>query len=132
VVVLAVLGASAGAHADPPRDPARVGTAEGLWALGAAGIVTGVTLGLVARADYHHAFDQGSCAEMQDVKVCDQVGYDETHRAVTLGDVGTAFAVGGSLLAVAGAVVYLTAPRGHAVTPVVTRDSAGLALSGRF
>jgi hypothetical protein len=108
----------------------RVVMAETITAIGGAGLVTGVALGLVARSKYNGAFPS-HCTSMEH-PVCDSDGYATTSNAITLANVGTAFAVAGVAAMIAGGVVYFTAPKELVVTPTASGQAAGIAISGTF
>jgi hypothetical protein len=112
------------------RQHKRVVMAETITALGGAGLVTGVVLGLVARSKYNTAVHD-HCVD-DNPPQCDATGYTSANNAITLANVGTVFAVVGVGAIIAGGVVYFTAPKELVVTPTASAQGGGIAISGTF
>lgn len=113
-----------------PRRP-RLYLAAGLAGAGVIALGVAAIISLEARSDYLDI--QMAHCPTGDPPVCDspmsaQLLTDAADRAGN----ATYFAVAGAVLAGAGVVVYLTAPRAIAVTPTATATSAGVEISGRF
>jgi hypothetical protein len=114
----------------PHRQHQRVVMAETITAIGSAGVVTGVVLGLVARSKYNSAVHDHCTSG--DTPVCDEKGYTSANNAITLANVGTVVGVVGLGAIIAGGVVYFTAPKEYVVTPTVSGQAAGISISGTF
>ena len=112
------------------RQHRRVVMAETITAIGAAGVVTGVVLGVVARSKYNSAIHDHCTSG--DMPVCDANGFTSANNAITLANVGTVFGVVGVGAIIAGGVVYFTAPKEFVVTPTASGQGAGIAISGTF
>jgi hypothetical protein len=76
--------------------------------VGVIGLAVGAALGLSARSKWSDA-ETNHC---NNGPVCDQDGVNLVDSAKTMGNLATIFFVGGGIAAVAGLVVYLTAPSG--------------------
>jgi hypothetical protein len=85
---------------------------------GAAGLVVGAVFGALALAEKEKA--GGQCAEELS---CDERGADRIERAKALSYVSTASVIGGSVLAVGGTILWLTAPSERAGVTVRTAAS---------
>ncbi|HEX5062897.1 MAG TPA: hypothetical protein VFV99_26165, partial [Kofleriaceae bacterium] len=103
-----------------------------LGGLGIASLVTGVALGISAKNKYNAEFDNGHCMQDGGVSVCNDDGLRNQSDAITRANIGTGFAIGGAVLATAGAIVFLTAPRDTVVIPTASAGAGGLAVVGRF
>jgi tetratricopeptide (TPR) repeat protein len=112
------------------RDRTRVKLAYGLGGVGAASLVGSLALGLIARSQYNRAVDEECTPGAQ--LLCSADGVARVDAASTKANIATGLAIGGGALVLAGAILYVTAPREHAVTPTATASSIGLAFSGRF
>ncbi len=79
---------------------------------GGAAIVTGITLGLVARSHYNDAFHKYCTPAMagQSMPTCDATGQPKIESALQLGDFGTGFGIGGAVLAGVGAYLWFFGP----------------------
>jgi hypothetical protein len=131
-----------GTAAQPPADtvPAtmssvhrqhkRVVMAETITAIGSAGVVTGVVLGLVARSKYNTAVHDHCTGG--DQPVCDGTGFTSANNAITLANAGTVIGIVGVGAIIAGGVVYFTAPKELVVTPTASGQGAGISISGTF
>jgi len=111
-----------------------------------AGFVAGsIVLGIVAKIQYENQFKSQDgnpphCmpAMMEgELPKCDVDGFNKTGNARTLGDVGTAFAIGGGVVAAVGAYLWFFAPkeqpeRNVAIVPQLDSESVGVAAIGRF
>ncbi len=127
-----------------PRDgaPRPVSTLSGREKLGlvllvGGGVVAlagGGTFGLLARSAWHDAKDVCGgtvCTTQMDL----DAGQVLVDRARTRGTIATALVVAGGLVAVGGAIVWITAPdaeRKVALAPTGTASSFGLAVLGSF
>lgn len=116
------------------RRRSRVVAAYTLGGVGAASLITGVVLGLVAKSRYDAEFtgQPPNCVKSADGPQCNPEGYRNQGDAITMANIGTVFGIGGLALIGAGAVVYLTAPRDVVVIPTATAQAGGLAVVGRF
>jgi hypothetical protein len=112
------------------RQHQRVVMAETITAIGGAGVVTGVVLGLVARSKYNTAIHDHCTSG--DTPVCDGQGFTSANNAITLANVGTVIGVVGLGAIIAGGVVYVTAPKEFVVTPTASGQGAGISISGTF
>jgi hypothetical protein len=112
----------------------RVLIAIGLGAAGGVALITSGVFGLLAKSQYDGAFDDGECAKIDGMNVCSPDGKSSVDSAGTKADLATGLLVGGVVLGVAGAVVYLTAPkeRGISIAPMASSSTAGVMLGGRF
>ncbi len=114
----------------------RLGRVVLAYTLGGAGAVTGaVALGLAlkARGDYNSQFDNGNCTMTSGASVCNVAGADRQRDAVGLADVGTGLAIVGIATIIAGAVVYVTAPKDRiVVAPIASASAAGVFAAGSF
>lgn len=106
------------------------------WSLGgasAAGAITAGGLTLVARSRYNDAANGSHCMHVPGGVACDSTGDRLIRDAQHLADAGTGLAIAGGALALAAAVVYITAPRDAiTVRPTASAQSVGLSVSGRF
>lgn len=114
----------------PHRQHKRVVMAETITAIGSAGVITGVVLGLVARSKYNSAVHDHCTSG--DTPVCDGKGFTSANSAITLANVGTVVGVVGLGAIIAGGVVYFTAPKEFVVTPTASAQGAGISISGTF
>lgn len=111
---------------DPPSWQKPVGlvlVGAGVVGLGAAGL-----FGLSARSTYEDAFDGGGCDRAS--KTCDAPGQTAVDDARSKATLSTVFFVAGSALAIAGAVVFFTAPSGKARAWQVAPTVGGVVLGG--
>ena len=108
------------------RSRSRVHLAMGLGVGAGAALVASIGLGLVARSSYHSTRDDRSLCDAN--FVCTPDGQSKIASAQHLADVGTGFALVAGVLAVAGGIVYLTAPHEVMIAPTGT----GVAVAGRF
>ena len=101
--------------------------------IGAVAVGTSIGLGLYANREYDRSFDNGNCIKDGGPPLCNPVGYADTKRAHTIGDVATVSGlVGIGLLAAAG-IVYWQAPRDRiSVAPTLTHESGGFVVRGSF
>jgi hypothetical protein len=100
-----------------------------IGAAGAASLVVSGVFALLAKSAWSDAQADGHCVN----GLCDSTGRDRHDSALADADLATiTLAVGAGALAI-GAVVYLTAPHGHAKTEVTLVPApGGLSLDGRF
>jgi hypothetical protein len=103
----------------------------GLGGAGAAGIVLGSILGLVAKGTYNHAI-QDECSN--DAVRCTEQGVRDGESAHSQAAFATAGFIVGTALLVAGAAFYFTAPHEGtvAVGGTVSPGGGGVALRGRW
>jgi hypothetical protein len=113
-----------------PRRPGRVHLAIGLGATATVAFATSIVIGLEARAHYNTA--KTACGSTADPPVCRDPELTQLRDAVHLSKIGTGVAIGASVVGLAGAIVYLTAPHDLVVSPSASARSAGLTISGRF
>jgi hypothetical protein len=114
------------------RRRTRVLAAYTLGGLGAAGIVTGLVLGIQGKNRYHGEFDNGHCQDLPDGPLCNAEGYAIQNNAIQRANIGTGVGIAGVACVGAAVVVYLTAPKDAVMIPTATASSAGLAVVGRF
>lgn len=100
----------------------------------AGGAALGVSLGfaIAAKQLNDRTYDRGDCMH-GDPPRCTPAGAAAIDRAGTRADLATGFAIGGAVLAVAGAVVMFTAPRDAIqVLPIAGEREIGLGAIVRF
>jgi len=91
--------------------------------VGVAALVTGGIFGLVAANKWSSAFSEG-CSH--DNNVCTtQQGYDDSHSASSSATLANVFVIGGVVVAGAGAVLWLTAPK-HASSEAPAAATLGV------
>jgi hypothetical protein len=105
--------------------------------LGATGVIaatTGIVLNVVAQSRYDDTIhDSMYCMQGVTPPMCFTPGLARIADAQSLADAGTVTIVLGAIVAVAGGVVYITAPRDQVmVTPVANPHGVGLAIGGSF
>jgi hypothetical protein len=105
--------------------------------VGAAAVITGVTIGLVARSRYNSAI--GGCDTSGDSPVCDDTHYAKATDARSLATAGTIIGIAGTAVVGVGIYLWLSAPKDgpraeRAVTllPDISPDGAGFAAVGHF
>jgi hypothetical protein len=106
--------------------------------VGAAVLVTGGVFGLVASSKWSSAFSEG-CSHSNNVCTT-QAGYDDSHSANTFATLANVFVVGGIVVAGAGAVLWITAPKEGSesraasigVSPMFTPGGAALSVHGNL
>ncbi|WP_437573662.1 hypothetical protein [Sorangium sp. So ce887] len=76
--------------------------------LGAVGLGVGTVLGFMAKSTFDEATEGGHCDE--EGRCIDQTGLDLRGDAVRTGNLGTVVFIAGAVLAVGGAVLWITAP----------------------
>jgi hypothetical protein len=103
--------------------------------VGAAVLVTGGIFGLVASSKWSSAFSEG-CSHTNNVCTT-QPGYDDSHSANTFATLANVFVVGGIVVAGAGAVLWITAPKERSeasasigISPMFTPGGAALSVHG--
>jgi len=125
-----------GSTVAPPagrRDRGRVRLALIVGAAGGAAWIGSVALGLAAKSQYNSALDAGCTDQGAFVTCTDPDAADDVRAAGTKADIGTGFAVAGSVLVVAAGVLYFTAPRERiTVAPMASAHAVGLGVAGRF
>lgn len=92
--------------------------------VGAAVVVTGAVFGLVASSKWSNAFTEG-CDHSTNVCTTQQ-GYDDSKSANTFATLSNVFIVGGVLVAGAGAVLWITAPKDRPVESPATQATLGV------
>jgi hypothetical protein len=107
-----------------------------LGGAGAAGLLAGGVLGLVAKSTYDRALQSecGSAAGFADRYQCNFSGVSEVGSARTQATVATVGLIGGATLVGGAAILYLATPGGGRVTvaPSMGVASAGLGLYGQW
>lgn len=102
--------------------------------VGAAALLGSVGMGVLSNGVRNEAFASGACD--RDALTCTQDGQAMMTQAHERARYATMLAGAGVVLVGAGVALWLSAPREsratRALTPMVSRDRAGLALSGRF
>lgn len=114
------------------RRRSRLYLGGGLAVAGGAGL--GVSLGFAISAARlnDRAYDRGDCVH-GDPPRCTPAGKADVDRAGARADIATGLAIGGAVLAAAGAVVMLTAPRDAIqVVPIAGEREIGLGAFVRF
>ena len=113
-----------------------------------AGVVVlgvGIGVGINAHSLYQEQFDSQLCAHTMTGDHCDPEGQRNTEQALSRGNTGTVVGIVGGAVAVAGLVLWLTAPSSTSggstdwtkrpelsVVPQLGADSVGIAARGRF
>ena len=110
------------------RQHSRVVLAEVLGGSGVALVGAGVVIGVIANSHYKSQFSNGGCVKMGNAIECTPTGTQRANAAVSLGDTATVIGGIGLAAAIAGGVVWFTAPVEVSVTPT----SASVALRGTF
>lgn len=105
-------------------------TSVGVVALG-----VGVGVGVSAMGNWNSAFDDGLC--IRETLECTPEGQARTDTARQRARISTIVAGVGGVVAVAGVVIWLTAPKKRSaesvsVTPVLGSEQLGMAITGRF
>jgi hypothetical protein len=117
------------------------GTGRLVTAAGGVAVLGGITLGVLARRNYHQERDAGRCTGPDSAPVCTPEGKRATDRARSLGNVGTIVGISGAVVTAAGLYLWLSAPdRARndtaeprlSVAPAVTGDGLGVVALGRF
>jgi hypothetical protein len=109
--------------------------------VGAAVIVTGGIFGLVASSKWSSAFSEG-CNHSNNICTTQQ-GFDDSHSANTFATLSNIFIIGGVVVAGAGAVLWITAPKtSHneitaaknelGVTPIALPGGGAISAHGSF
>ena len=115
---------------DPPRWQKPLGLV--LIGAGVVGVGVGGYFGLAAKSKYDSAFDGGNCDRA--TKACDPFGQASVDDARSKATVSTILFGAGAALAVAGAVMFLTAPssrpRALQVVPTTYAGGGGLTIGG--
>ncbi|MEO7730446.1 MAG: hypothetical protein ABIY55_05700 [Kofleriaceae bacterium] len=110
-----------------------------------AGVITlgvGIGVGVHANNLYQQQFDNRLCAHTKTGDHCEAEGQRNTDNALSLGNTGTVVGIVGGAVAVAGLVLWLTAPSSSSgawserpqlsVVPQLGSSSVGLTALGRF
>ncbi|MEO8878707.1 MAG: hypothetical protein ABI461_24165, partial [Polyangiaceae bacterium] len=93
--------------------------------IGAAVLVTGGIFGLMASSKWSSAFSEG-CSHSSNVCTTQQ-GFDDSHSANSFATLSNVFVIGGLVVAGAGAVLWITAPKIHSDAPAsATQASFGI------
>jgi hypothetical protein len=121
-----------GPRTETVRSRTHVQVSIGLAVVGTAAIATGLVLGLKAKSDYDDALGT-NCIGDTSPPVCNLDGHTQAENARALGNVGTGFAIAGTAAVIAGAIVYITAPKEKTlVVPALSPSSVGVALTRSF
>jgi hypothetical protein len=102
-----------------------------LAGVGVASIVVGGAFGLSAKSSYNHPFDAGHCSRA--TLECDASGQRAVEDARAKATVSTVLVAGGAVLAAAGIVLYVAAPRSSTalrITPATYARGGGVVVSG--
>jgi len=115
----------------------KIATAAGVVVLG-----VGIGVGVHANSLYQQQFDSGMCTHTPTGDHCGVDGQRNTEHALSLGDTGTIVGIVGGAVAVAGLVVWLTAPSSTSpasreraklsVVPQLGPSSVGVTALGQF
>jgi tetratricopeptide (TPR) repeat protein len=120
----------------PPPPPTRKYIALGAGIAGVAAVGVGLVFGARARSTYDEA--KALCGSEQ---VCSPADYPKDRQLIrdarSSGTISTVLVIAGGGAILAGAILFVTAPRAEEratarVVPVVHDRGAGLAISGRF
>jgi len=115
------------------RRHSRVVWSYAVGGAGAAALLGGIAIGFVAHGDYNDAIDpKNGCTTANGQLVCPAAQRQKALDAGSLADVGTVIGAVGVAALVTGIVLYATAPKDLAVTPMASNQTAGVAISGRF
>jgi hypothetical protein len=106
---------------DPGRNRRVLGL--GLGGAGIAVLATGLGFGLSARGSWQSAFDDGLCDET--TLACTPAGQERTSSARRNATVANVISGAGAAIIVAGAVVYVTAPKRSRLTVAPTAEGTG-------
>lgn len=113
------------------RAHGRVVLAEGLVAGGGALLLTSVGVALYAKSKYGDEVGPGRPCDST-VHCSDQAAIDKVNHAIRIADAATVIGLVGLAAAVAGGVVWATAPKAFVVAPEASSQGAGITLSGTF
>ncbi|MEO8704134.1 MAG: hypothetical protein ABI867_29045 [Kofleriaceae bacterium] len=106
------------------------------WGLAGGSAIAGAVAGALtfkARSNYNTAADGPECMRISDAVQCTDAGDAKLADAQHLADLGTGFAIGCGVFAVAAVTLYFTAPRvPYVVTPLVTTQALGIAVGREF
>jgi tetratricopeptide (TPR) repeat protein len=97
---------------------------------GATALVLSGVFGLSAARYYNDAFTHGQCFYTSHGDECSPAGLATVDAAHERANIGTALFVGGAVLVGAGIVLYIEAPREHAIE--IAPAAGGVTVSGRF
>lgn len=104
-----------------------------MTSVGVVGLGVGIGIGFTAKSNWDSAFEDGLCDETN--LQCDPEGQVRTNTARQRALISNIVTGVGAVLTVAGAIIWLTAPKKResvSVTPVVGSEQWGLAISGSF
>jgi tetratricopeptide (TPR) repeat protein len=113
------------------RRHSRVLLAEGLVAGGGALILTSTGVALYAKSQYDDEVGPGKPCDST-VHCTDQAAISKVNHARHIADAATVIGLVGLAAAVAGGVVWATAPKEFVVAPAASAQGAGITLSGTF
>jgi hypothetical protein len=119
------------AAGDPGPRRTRVRIAIGLGVAAGASLLGALGTSLYGSHRYD-AVARGVNCDGGRPPMCNDTGVSQIHAAQRFTTVGTGLAIAGGGLALASAIVYLTAPRGVTLAPVATTALTGIAVSARF
>ncbi|MBV8760542.1 MAG: hypothetical protein JO257_24840 [Deltaproteobacteria bacterium] len=117
-------------HSVEHRVHSRVVLAAGLGIGGGALIITSGAMAFVAKS--HWDAEVGPGKDCDPTVHCNATGFAKVNDARSLANVATVVGIVGLAAAVAGGVVYLTAPKELVVAPAVGAQGGGITLSGTF
>jgi hypothetical protein len=116
-------------------DTSRALIGKSVIGVGAAALVGGVVLGVLAKKRYDEQFNSHACNPM--TLVCTPEGDQQVKSARTLGTAGTVVGIVGLAAIGTGAVLWLTSPKAPteprvSLVPQVGTDALGVVAVGRF
>lgn len=118
------------APGQPRRLRSRVYLAEGIGAVGVAGLGVSLGFAIAARRQYTAAID-GDCK--QEVQLAQARCRRDVESAGHRADIATGFVIGGTVLVAAAVAIYFTAPREAVqIAPLADSRAFGLGVVGRF
>jgi tetratricopeptide (TPR) repeat protein len=113
------------------RRHSRVVLAEGLVASGGALMLASVGVALYAKSQYDDQVGPGKPCD-SGVRCSDAAAISKVNHAIHIADAATVIGLVGLAAAVAGGVVWATAPKEFVVAPEASARGAGITLSGTF
>lgn len=113
------------------RKHSRVVLAEGLVAGGGALILTSAGVAFYAKSQYDDVVGPGKACDST-VHCTDSSAIAKVNHAIHIADAATVIGLVGLAAAIAGGVVYVTAPKEFVVAPALSGQGGGITLSGTF
>lgn len=113
------------------RKHSRVLLAEGLAAGGGALMLTSAGVALYAKSQYDDVVGPGKTCDST-VHCSSPSAIDKVNHAIHIADAATVIGLVGLAAAIAGGVVYVTAPKEFVVAPALSGQGGGITLSGTF